>query len=208
MVAGSDTGAYDAIMYTDQFEDGKLMAEMGAEWIEATFPDAEPGSIPIAILEDRSTPEASNRCDGMQTIADICDKVSVVQTVGSTKTNETAQAAMENIMQTNPDIKMVLCYNSGDALGVNEFATRSGSPVKDPSQFAVFGSDLDEASIAAIAASKDNSSVFRGLIKFGSNDLPGDTYKLATKLLLGQEYDVKNPDPLTKITIENVADFQ
>jgi len=208
MVAGSDTGAYDAIMFTDQLEDGKLIAEMGAEWIEKTFPDAEPGSIPIAILEDRSTPEANNRCDGIQTITELTDKVTVAQTVGSIKANDSAQAAMENIMQSNPDIKMVLCYNSGAALGVNEFATRSGSPVSDTSQFAVFASDMDEASIAAIAASADNSSVFRGLIKFGSNDLPGDTYRLAGKMLLNEEFEVKNPDPLTKITPENVAEFQ
>jgi ribose transport system substrate-binding protein len=208
LVAGSDPGAYDAIMFTDQYEDGRLMAEMGAEWIEATYPDAAPGSIEIAILEDRSTPEANNRCDGIQTISEISDKVKVVQTVGSIKTNDAAQAAMENIMQSNPDIKMVLCYNSGAALGVNEFAVRSGSPVKDPATFAVFGSDLDEASVAAIAASADNSSVFRGLIKFGSNDLPGDTYRLASKMLLNESYEAKNPDPLTKITVENVAEYQ
>ncbi len=208
LVAGSDPGAYDAIMFIDQYEDGKLMAEMGAEWIEATYPDAAPGSIEIAILEDRSTPEANNRCDGIQTISDICDKIKVVQTVGSIKANDAAQAAMENIMQSNPGIKMVLCYNSGAALGVNEFAMRSGSPVKDPAGFAVFGSDLDEASVAAIAASADNSSVFRGLIKFGSDDLPGDTYRLATKMLLNESYEAKNPDPLTKITVENVAEFQ
>lgn len=208
MVAGSDPGAYDAIMFTDQYQDGCLMAEMATEWIEKTYPDAEPGSIEIAVLEDRSTPEANNRCDGIQTIAEICDKVKVVQTVGSIKNNDTAQAAMENIMQTNPDIKMVLCYNSGAALGVNEFAMRSGSPVKDPAGFATFGSDLDEASLAAIAASADNSSVFRGLIKFGSNDLPGDTWALAKKMLGNEAYEVENPDPLTKITPENVAEFQ
>lgn len=208
MVAGGDTGAYDAIMYTDQYEDGKMMAEMGAEWIEATFPDAEPGSIEIALLEDRSTPEANSRCDGMNTITEICDKVKIVQTIGSIKTNDTAQAAMENIMQTNPDIRLVLTYNSGGCMGVNEFATRTGSPVKDPSQFAVFGSDLDEASIAAIAQSGDNRSVFRGLIKFGSDDLPGDTYNLAKKMLLNEPYDIENPDPLTKITIDNVSDYQ
>ncbi|TCL56260.1 ribose transport system substrate-binding protein [Kineothrix alysoides] len=208
MVAGGDTGAYDAIMFTDQYEDGTMMAEMGAAWVEATFPDAEPGSIEIALLEDRSTPEANSRCDGMNTITDICDKVTIVQTVGSIKTNDAAQAAMENIMQTNPEIKLVLSYNSGGAMGVNEFATRAGSPVKDASQFAVFASDLDEASIAAIAQSGDNSSVFRGLIKFGSDDLPGDTYNLAKKILLNETYEVENPDPLTKITIDNVADYQ
>lgn len=208
LVAGSDTGAYDALMYTEQYEDGVMIAEMGAEWIETTFPDAAPGSIEIALLEDRSTPEASQRCDGMNTITELTDKITIAQTVGSIKNNDAAQAAMENIMQTNPDIKMVLSYNSSAAMGVNEFAMRSGSPVQDVSQFAVFCSDLDPAALEMIIASAENGAVVRGLVKFGSDDLARDTYELAKKMLSGDTYEVMNPDPLTKITPENAADFQ
>ena len=208
LVAGSDTGAYDALMYTEQYEDGVMIAEMGAEWIEKTFPDAAAGSIEIALLEDRSTPEANQRCDGMNTITELTDKVSIVQVVGSIKNNDTAQAAMENISQLNPDIKMVLCYNSGAAIGVNEYAMRSGSIVTDPSQFAVFCSDMDAAALALIIESPENTSVLRGLIKFGSDDLARDTYELAKKMLSGEPYEVLNPDPLTKITPENAAQFQ
>ncbi|TAH66837.1 MAG: sugar ABC transporter substrate-binding protein [Anaerolineaceae bacterium] len=208
LVAGSDTGAYDALMFIEQYEDGVLIAELGAEWIEANYPNAEPGSIEIALLEDRSTPEASQRCDGMNTITELTDKVTIVETVGSVKNNDTAQAAMGNIMQTSPDIKMVLCYNSSAAMGVNEFAMRDGSPIEDPSKFAVFCSDLDPAAIQMIIDSKENKAVLRGLVKFGSDDLARDTYELAKKMLSGAKYEKLNPDPLTKITIENAADFQ
>jgi ABC-type sugar transport system substrate-binding protein len=85
---------------------------------------------------------------------------------------------------------------------------RSCSPVKDPSQFAVFCSDFDPAALQLIVDSADNKAILRGLVKFGSNDLAGDTYKLAKKMLSGQSYEAKNPDPLTKITPENAADFK
>ncbi|MDO4274340.1 MAG: sugar ABC transporter substrate-binding protein [Eubacteriales bacterium] len=208
MVAGSDTGVYDASMMTDQYDDGCQMAEMAAAWIDEIYPDAEPGSIEVALLESRDTPEASLRCDGMNTIEELSDKVTIVQTVGGIKDNANAQAAMENIMQVNPDIKVVLCYNSGAGMGVNEFAMRAGSPVKDPSKFAAFSSDTDDASLELVAKSATDEAVLRGIIKFGSNDLIGDTYTLAKKMLSGEEYEVMNPDPLTKITPENVAEFQ
>ena len=48
----------------------------------------------------------------------------------------------------------------------------------------------------------------RGIIKFGSNDLIGDTYNLAKKMISGESYEVMNPDPLTKVTPENVAEIQ
>ncbi|MDC7287559.1 sugar ABC transporter substrate-binding protein [Blautia schinkii] len=208
MVAGSDTGVYDASMMTDQYDDGCQMAEMAAAWIDEVYPDAEPGSIEVALLESRDTPEASSRCDGMNTITELSDKVNIVQTVGGIKDNANAQAAMENIMQVNPDIKVVLCYNSGAGMGVNEFAMRAGSPVKDPSKFAAFSSDTDDASLELVAKSATDEAVLRGIIKFGSNDLIGDTYALAKKMLSGEDYEVMNPDPLTKITPENVAEFQ
>ncbi len=208
MVAGSDTGVYDASMMTDQYDDGCQMAEMAVTWIDEVYPDAEAGSIEVAILESRDTPEASLRCDGMNTITELTDKVEIVQTVGGVKDNATAQAAMENIMQVNPDIKVVLCYNSGGGMGVNEFVMRQGSSVTDPSKFAVFASDTDEASLALVAKSATNEAVLRGIVKFGSNDLIGDTYNLAKKMISGEAYDKMNPDPLTKVTPENVAEFQ
>ncbi len=208
MVAGSDTGVYDASMMTDQYDDGCQMAEMAVTWIDEVYPDAEAESIEVAILESRDTPEASLRCDGMNTITELSDKVKVVQTVGGVKDNATAQAAMENIMQVNPDIKVVLCYNSGGGMGVNEFVMRQGSPVTDPSKFAVFASDTDEASLDLVAKSATDEAVLRGIIKFGSNDLIGDTYNLAKKMISGEAYDKMNPDPLTKVTPENVAEFQ
>lgn len=208
LVAGSDTGAYDAIMYIDQYADGQMIAEMGKEWIESTYPDAEEGSIDIAIFESRDTPEAASRCDGIATITEICPSVNVAKVVGGVKNNDTAQAAAENLFQTNPEVKMILTYNSGGGIGVNSFIMRPGSPIEDKSKFAVFCSDLDPESLQAVIDSKNNESVLRGIIKFGSDDLARDTYQLASKMINNDAYEVMNPDPLTKITPENAADFQ
>lgn len=205
--AGSNPGAYDALMATDQLEDGKLMAKMATDWINKTFPNAADHSVEVAILESRDTPEASARCDGMATIATQCSKAKIVNTVGGIKKNDQAQAAMENIMQTTPNVKVVLCYNSGGAIGVNEYAMRTGSRVKDPAKFAAFCSDTDPQSLQLLSTSGTNKTVVRGIVKFGSDDLAGDTYNLAKKMVMGESYNKDNPDPLTPITIENVAKF-
>jgi len=207
MAAGSDPGAYDAIMATDQYEDGKLIAKMGADWVNKTFPNAADGSIKVAILEARDTPEANKRCDGMHTIEQQCPKTKIVQVVGGVKKNDEGQAAMENIMQVAPDVQLVLCYNSGAAAGVNEYAMRPDSQIKDKAKFAAFASDLDPQAVEAVAKSPKNEAVLRGIVKFGSNDLAGDTYRLAKKMVMGEPYNKENPDPLTAITPENVDQF-
>ncbi|MTI58632.1 MAG: sugar ABC transporter substrate-binding protein [Firmicutes bacterium] len=207
MVAGSDPGAYDAIMYIDQYEDGKLIAKMAVDWINETFPDAETGSIKTAIFESRDTPEASDRCDGITEISNMTSAVDVVKVVGGIKNIAAAQNATENLLLTNPDVRLILTYNSGGAIGASSVVMRPGSPIDDKSKFAVFGSDLDPQSLQAVKDSANNESVLRGIVKFGSNDLAGDTYRLASKMINGEEYDKMNPDPLTPITPENADDF-
>lgn len=206
MVAGSDTGAYDSLMFTDQLEDGKLIAKMASDWISKTFPNAAHKSIKAAILESRDTPEANKRCDGIAEINKLSPAVDVVKVVGGVKNNDTAQAAMENLFQTNPDVSVVLSYNSGGALGVNTFAMRPGSPIKDKSKFAVFASDLDPEVLQAIKDSTNNSIV-RGIVKFGGDDLAQDTYALAKKMINNEAFEKLNPDPLTAITLENADKF-
>ncbi len=207
LTAGGDPGVYDAIMYIDQFADGQLMAQMASDWINKTFPNAPEKSVKVAILECRDTPEASARCDGMREIENLNSKVTIANTIGGIKVNDKAQAAMENIIQTTPDINVVLTYNSGGSIGVNEFATRPNSDIKDLSKFATFCSDVDPQILSLLSTSKDNSSVVRGIVKFGSKDLAGDTYNLGLKMIKGDDYEVMNPDPLTSITLENVQEY-
>lgn len=207
LVAGSDTGVYDAIMYTDQYQDGKLMAQMAADFIAKKYPNAAPKSVEVALFESRDTPEASRRCDGMEQITKLSPAAKVVKIVGGIKNTAEAQAAAENLFETNPNVKVILCYNSGGAIGVNAYAMMPGSKVTDKSGFAVFASDLDPQSKQAVIDSANNKSVVRGIVKFGSKDLAGDTYRLASKMINGQPFAIKNPDPLTPITPENASQY-
>jgi ribose transport system substrate-binding protein len=205
MIASSDTGVYDTSMLTDQYADGQWMAELASDWINETFPDAEAGSVEVAVLGSRIGNEQNLRTEGMLTLADINDKVTLIEATGDITLNAEAQTALENIYQTNPDIKCVLTYNSDGALGANEWAMRT---VSNPHEFAVFTSNISDAALELIAESPNDTSVLRGMINFGSDDLIGDTYRLARKVLAGEEYERDNLDPLSKITPENVADFQ
>lgn len=208
LVAGSNTKAYDAIMFIDQFQDGKMVAEMAVDWINDTFPNAELKSVKVGILESRDTPEASNRSDGLHEISKMTDKVEIVKVVGGIKKNESAQTATENMLLTNPEIRVILGYNSGCGIGADAVVTRPGSPIEDKSNFGIFCSDLDPQSLQAVKDSATNDSVLRGVIKIGGADLAKDTYKLASKMINGEDFDRENPDKLTKITPKNADQFE
>lgn len=207
MVSGADPGVYDAITWIDQFQNGSMMAEMAADWVEKTFPSATPGSIEVAIIEARDTPPASDRSNGMLTITKLTNKVKIVAVQGDAKSEAAGMAVAENILQANPNVKLFLCYNSGGALGVNEFAMRPGSPITNKTQFAVFTSDVDPQSIQALKNSRDGKSVLRGIVQFGGASLPKRMHEVARMVLMGLTTEKRFTHTLTKVTLANVDQF-
>jgi ABC-type sugar transport system substrate-binding protein len=199
MVAGGDTGSYDAIMHTDQQAMGAMIAQMGCDFIAQSYADAAEGSVEIGIIENRDTPEATARSTGMATVEALCPAAKVVGVVGGTPTITAGATAAENLLTAHPNIKVILAYN--DALGLGATQTVAAISSIDPTTFAIFGADNTPDALAAI---KSGDSVFRGTVRFGSDNLALDTYNLVKKIVTGEEFPQEVLDPLTPITAANI----
>lgn len=70
----------------------------------------------------------------MHEITNLCPKANIVKVVDGIATNQAAQEAASTLFQTNPDVKVVLCFNGEGCLGVNEYAMSSGNVEKVNSQ--------------------------------------------------------------------------
>lgn len=199
MVAGGDTGSYDAIMHTDQKAMGAMIAQMACDFIAATFPDAADGSVEVGIIENRDTPEANQRSDGIATVATLCPQATVAGVVGGAPTITVGTTSAENLLTAHPNIKLILAYNDAQGLGASQ--TVAAISTIDPAQFAIFGADNTPDALAAI---KSGDSVFRGTVRFGSDNLALDTYTLVKKMVMGEDFPKETLDPLTAITAANV----
>jgi ABC-type sugar transport system substrate-binding protein len=199
MVAGGDTGSYDAIMHTDQQAMGAMIAQMACDFIALNYADAADGSVEIGVIENRDTPEATARSTGMATVESLCPASKVVGVVGGAPTITAGATAAENLLTAHPNIKVILAYN--DALGLGATQTVAAVSTIDPATFAIFGADNTPDALAAI---KSGDSVFRGTVRFGSDNLALDTYNLVKKMVMGEEFPKEVLDPLTPITIANV----
>lgn len=235
MVIGGDPGnpdAYDSVMMMNQFLSGYYEAYMAKQWVDATYPDAADGSIETVIFESTLNTEATNRSNGMKMIAEpfmknvngelidasgavvtdankvanpaYSSKVKVVQTVQA-EMFQAGQTAMQNVLATNPDVKLVLAYAGDGGMGasqaiVDEFAKGpSMSAVKDINQIAVFGVGMIGAEGPAVLDSGTNKTVFRGTIRFGG-DLVGRTNEIVAKMLRGEIVKIIY-DPLDIVTL-------
>ena len=199
MVAGGDTGSYDAIMHTDQKAMGAMIAQMACDFIAATFPDAADGSVEVGIIENRDTPEANQRSDGIATVATLCPQATIAGVVGGAPTITVGATSAENLLTAHPNIKLILAYNDAQGLGASQ--TVAAMSTIDPAQFAIFGADNTPDALAAI---KGGDSVFRGTVRFGSDNLALDTYTLVKKMVMGEDFPKETLDPLTPITAANV----
>ena len=235
MVIGGDPGnpdAYDSVMMMNQYLSGYYEAYMAKLWVDQTYPDAADGSIETAIFESTLNPEAIARSNGIKMITEplmknvngeytdvdgnvvdqanaapnpaYSSKVTVVQTVQA-EMFQAGQTAMQNVLTTNPNVKLVLAYAGDGGMGasqaiLDEFAKGPGvSVIEDLNKVAVFGVGMIGAEGPAVLDSATNLSVFRGTIRFGG-DLVARTNEFVAKMLNGEVMKVIY-DPLDIVTI-------
>ncbi|NJD58135.1 MAG: hypothetical protein C3F13_01620 [Anaerolineales bacterium] len=238
LFAGGDPGdenAYDSVMKMNQFLSGEYAALMAKQWVDTTYPDAAPGSIETAIFESTLNPEAVARSQGLKMISEpylknengeyidatgaVVDEankvenpayspaVKVVQTVQA-EMFQAGQTAMQNILTTNPNVKLVLAYAGDGGMGasqaiMDEYAKGPGtSVIDDLNKVGIFSVGMIGAEGPAVADSSTGKGVFRGTIRFGG-DLIGRTMEYAGKMLNGEDYPKIVWDALDMVTAQN-----
>ena len=203
----TDPGVGDVYMGADETLVGQTNADVASAWIDKTFPNAAAGSVKVAIMEFRDTPEASHRSDGLQSISKN-SKVTIVKTVASPNDTAGAQSATENLLLTNPDLNVILTYNSAMALGVNAAVMAPSSPITDKSKFGVFGADISQEVASDILASKTDKSVLRGVTQIGGdiNVTLGNLVKYADELNAGTAVAPRDIAPILKVDASNIEE--
>ena len=203
-----DRDSYTWCIGTDQRATGVGAAQMAADWIDATFPDAEDGSIQVVVLGNTMTAESNDRTNGFYEVENMTSKAKVVDMFdlsGAMDANIKTQEYTDIIVSKYPDFKVILAYGVDAELGANEVLMRT--PGLDYDHIAIFGVDTSLVAYQLIADSVNNGSVLRGTFNLGS-DLAMDMYNLVT----GQFNDLADENgyissPGTPVTTENVAEF-
>ncbi len=121
-----------------------------------------------------------------------CAAVKIVQTP-TAEMFQAGQTAMQNVLTTNPEVKLVLAYSSDGGSGASqairdEVAKGDGSVIEDPTKVAVFGVGVIGPEMDAIKAASTGDGYLRGAVSFGGADLPGKTVGIVQTVLNGEEF--------------------
>jgi len=133
-----------------------------------------------------------------------CPAVTIVQTP-TAEMFQSGQTAMQNVITTNPDIKLVLAYASDGGSGASqaikdEIAKGAGSVIEDPTKVAVFGVGVIGPEMDAIKNSSLGDGFLRGAVSFGGADLPGKTVGIVEQILDGGDFPAVTWDELALVT--------
>lgn len=186
-------------------EMGEAQAELASDWINETFPDAGDGEIKVLVMTSSNTPQAVDRSEGMQKIAELNSKVNMITASVDWDNPNEASSLVENNLMTNPDIKVIMTPGGTPGVMANNFVMSANSNVEDKSQFAVFTVDETEEIDAAIQASANNEAVLRGTISMGTlQDTINDFAKAIQPYLDGGEMQMVDGTAF-KLTPESFA---
>jgi ribose transport system substrate-binding protein len=197
-VPPGDLEPFDAIMHTDQYEDGTMVAKMACDFINATYPDAPDKGVEVVVMGNESGEKQMNlRYQGYRTIAETCAKANVVQYLDLPQTADSIPAgasAAENVLAAHPNVKVFVIQSSAQAQGVAQAI--KALPGVDASQYGVFAGDMDPSMIETITGCQDP---YKGLVAIGGTNLDQATYDLLKKIMQGVEFPQITNDRLEPI---------
>jgi ABC-type sugar transport system substrate-binding protein len=230
----SDAEAYDCMATCNQFLVGSYSAYLVKTWMDKNYPDAAPGSIECAALTSSLNEDSIDKSTGMlqvfeqylkdadgnyvdadgNVVADsakienpaYCPALKLVQNTEA-EMADAAITAFQNVLLTNPDVKVVLCCTGDGAGAVSQVFMDKGLSADELAKIGVFGCGFIGSEKDYIEGSTAGTSVFRATVAFGGGDLPGEMAELAGTVLDGTaEKDVW--DPIALVYMDNTNALQ
>jgi len=160
--------AYDVLIEASAIEMGMVANQLASDWIDENFPDAAPGTVEVAVFGLWLTEYWGLRSDVMVDMPSVNPKATVVHAFSPTAEHFMTEIPnyAHMLLQTNPDIAVVLSFTDGFAIMVDEVFMQYDL---DFSRIGHFTVDRTDEGLARIASSVNNESTIRGTAVPGLN---------------------------------------
>lgn len=237
LVCGTELGdaeAYDCMATCNQYLVGSYSAYLTKKWVDSRYPNASAGSIECAALVSSLNEDSKNKSNGMLQIFEqylkdqdgnfvdgegkvvseanklenpaYCPALKLVQKTDA-EMADAAQTAFQNILLTNPAVKVVMCCTGDGAGAVSQVFMDLKLSAAEYEKIGVFGCGFIGAEKGFIEDAAKGLGVFRATVAFGGGDLPGEMAKLAAALLDGSaQKDIW--DPIALVYVDNTGALQ
>lgn len=226
----SDGSTYTCKVTVNQYLVGEYCSLMTKQWVNKNYPDAKNNSIETAILTSSVNQDGIDKSKGLLQITEpymknvngqyidknnkvvnaskkvanpnYCPQIKVVKKVDA-EMMQAAQTAVQNILTTNPNVKIVICCTSDGGSGVNQLFMDSKKSANELSKIGVFGCGVIGPEVNLLQDSSKGKGVFRGADQFGAADVGKEVADIAKAVLNHGNYKKEIWDPITLFYVKN-----
>lgn len=190
----------DTSYLLDAEGNGYALVEMAKEWIDEHYAEDETfdwgfldiPTVELGVLEGEATEKA---------MKELCPNGNLVANAG-TLTVEEGLTNAENILQANPDLRVMLGISAGASIGGNEAMKAASNGNYD--EYGLFSVDATEQELVAIM----NGEPLKGTICNGSGKYHAqEVIDYAVALLNGETVEKINYMPIEPVTADNVEEM-
>lgn len=181
-----------SIEYDNGFQAGEIAGEYIAEHLN--------GKAKVAILQLSTIPAALERAQGQK--EGLLSLAPNAQIVGepNASTREGGLSAIETLLQTHPDLNVVLGVNDDSVLGAYQAMKAAG---KEGEDIALVGFDAIEEALLKVK----EGGIYRGTIDIAPFESGKVIIETAVKVVEEGPIEELIEFPVTKVTEENVDEF-
>ncbi len=166
--AYEDPSVFTAALAADQYDFGYQAAVAASKWIDENYPDAEDGTVEVAVFKNSLLEDFQRRADGLTQIEELNPKAKIVETydlVGQDVVAAKCQEYAEQLFMKHPDVKVILSHGSEYGIAIDEVIMRM--PALDPQTLGIFGCDWLVPAANSIKDSAEGKSTIRALVATG-----------------------------------------
>jgi len=167
----------------DTYESASQQMHMMQAWVDERYPDAGPGEIHMAYTTNDTMAVNQLKGQAYRDVAEADGRFTLAYTEDSVDNVDKGFSFMENAMSVDPDIRVVVSFDIGGAIGMSNYVM--ANPDLDPNEFGVFCAGEDSSLRDLLAMSADDEAVLRGTILDG--ETPYDALaEMSVQLLKGE----------------------
>ncbi|MGD9606039.1 MAG: sugar ABC transporter substrate-binding protein [Leucobacter sp.] len=183
----------------DSYEDGYLVGEAAAEWINENYADL--AEVPVGVLADKTSDLGKGRTEGIvAALEEIAPNVKVYELPGISR--EEGNSAAKSHMVAVPDTKVWVGTSNDNTAGAYQALLDSGVAKDDPAYY-VGATDATNETLDVI---KIPNSIWRGGFILPAKVLAESNADLLLRAAAGEPLS-DNVITSTRVTAENADEF-
>lgn len=186
----------DAYVGSIEYDNGFQAGEIAGEYIKENLD----GEAKVAILRFSTIPAALERTDGQEDgLLSIAPDAEIIAKPDAS-TRELGLNTVETLLQSNPDLNVVMGVNDDAVLGAYQAMKAAG---KEGEEVALVGFDAIDEALLKIK----EGGIYRGTIDLAPYESGKVILETAKKVVEDGPIDELIEFPVTKVTPENVDEF-